>query len=336
MTMSVTPVKGQPGKFDICIWPTGNPKDRIRKRMEAKSRLDACRLEKELRDQLNLKKPGQHTIGGISESYLPWVDQHQSEKTAYDKHRMMLSQVLPFFRNMYPDYITPQIIEKFKTKRIAESGKVHRQINKELMLLSHLTKWAARKGLCCDPLPRFDYLPYKRPIPSTLSKPELLKFIGVMSPFYQALFLCLYQGGLRSQEACRLKWDQVHAQQGFILVKGKGGKQRVVPMTKTLRGAFSALKRESDYCFPSPSKQVKDGSPVKWLRKPIERYKKLAGIERHITPHCLRHSFATHLLESDADLRTIQSLLGHESISTTQIYMHVSLIRGRKAIAGLE
>jgi integrase/recombinase XerD len=125
--------------------------------------------------------------------------------------------------------------------------------------------------------------------------------------------------------------EQLHLEAGFINVIGKGNKERVVPLG---RQAVAALQRYLDVARP---KLVKAHSPANvflnnrgrqfaavtlWLR--IKKRVKRAGVERNITPHMLRHSFATHLLENGADLRVIQELLGHASISTTEVYTHVA------------
>jgi integrase/recombinase XerD len=123
----------------------------------------------------------------------------------------------------------------------------------------------------------------------------------------------------------------LHLEAGFINVIGKGNKERVLPVG---RKAVAALNRYLDAGRPklvtprSPAAVflTKRGTPfakkTMWLR--IKRRVKRAGISRNVTPHMLRHSFATHLLENGADLRVIQELLGHASISTTEIYTHVT------------
>jgi integrase/recombinase XerD len=140
-----------------------------------------------------------------------------------------------------------------------------------------------------------------------------------------------YASGLRLAELRHVRLEQLHLEAGFVNVIGKGNKERVVPLGKK---ATAALNRYLDTGRPrlvtrrSPAAVFLNqrGRPFSavtlWRR--VKRRVKLAGIERNITPHMLRHSFATHLLEHGADLRIIQELLGHVSIGTTEIYTHVA------------
>jgi site-specific recombinase XerD len=156
------------------------------------------------------------------------------------------------------------------------------------------------------------------------------------------LFLCLYNAGLRKGEACTLTWDKVHLDDpAHVRITGKGNKTRIVPLTVMLRESFGWLslcchgaaegKRGNAPCFPS----IRGGGCLTDIRKPLWAAIKKAGLNR-ITPHTLRHSFATHLLESGADLRAIQGMMGHEDISTTQIYTNVAFPHLQNAIKGLE
>ena len=147
----------------------------------------------------------------------------------------------------------------------------------------------------------------------------------------QAIMELAYASGLRLSELKDLRLEQLHLDAGFINVIGKGNKERVVPVGKK---AVDALNR---YLATGRPKLVTSKSPANvfltrrgtpfaavtlWSR--IKKRVQRAGIGRNVTPHMLRHSFATHLLEHGADLRVIQELLGHANISTTEIYTHVT------------
>ena len=147
----------------------------------------------------------------------------------------------------------------------------------------------------------------------------------------RAVMELAYASGLRLAELRGLRLEQLHLDAGFISVIGKGNKERVVPVG---RKAVEALNH---YLEAGRPKLVKPRSPANvfltqrgspfastTLWKRIKDRVRLAGIERNVTPHMLRHSFATHLLEHGADLRVIQELLGHATISTTEVYTHVS------------
>lgn len=180
-------------------------------------------------------------------------------------------------------------------------------------------------------------------LPKALSNAEMARLLTPETPATPAL-LCdqailelAYASGLRRAELCGLRLEQLHLDAGFINVIGKGNKERVVPMG---RKAVEALKRYLDAGRPklvnkrTPANVFLTNrgtafSPVTlWWH--IKRRVRRADIERNITPHMLRHSFATHMLEHGADLRVIQELLGHASISTTEVYTHVAGSRLRE------
>lgn len=146
-----------------------------------------------------------------------------------------------------------------------------------------------------------------------------------------------YASGLRLAELRGIRLEQMHLESGYVTVVGKGNKERIVPVGQR---AIDALHRYLEVARP---KLAKPGSPsnvfltargapfshaVLWRR--VGRRARLAGVMTKVTPHMLRHSFATHLLEHGADLRVIQELLGHASISTTQVYTHVAGSRLRE------
>jgi integrase/recombinase XerD len=152
----------------------------------------------------------------------------------------------------------------------------------------------------------------------------------------QAVLELAYASGLRISELCHVRLEQLHLEAGFVTVVGKGNKERVVPLG---RKAVAALQRYLQAGRPKlvtprstaavflTSRGTAFSRSALWRR--IKDRVRQSGIERNVTPHMLRHSFATHLLEHGADLRVIQELLGHASISTTEIYTHVSSSRLR-------
>ena len=174
-------------------------------------------------------------------------------------------------------------------------------------------------------------------LPKSLSHDEITKLLAPeisatsVTLCDQAVLELAYASGLRLSELCGLRLEQLHLDAGFLNVIGKGNKERVVPVGRT---AVKALNR---YLKVARSKLVTPKSPgnvflhtrggkfatgTLWRR--IKNRVARSGITRNITPHMLRHSFATHLMERGADLRVIQELLGHASISTTEIYTHVT------------
>jgi integrase/recombinase XerD len=176
-----------------------------------------------------------------------------------------------------------------------------------------------------------------RRLPKALSDEDLQRLLRPLTPETpsilcdQAVLELAYASGLRLAELCHLRLEQLHLEAGFLSVIGKGNKERVVPVGRT---AVAAMQRYLDLARPKLVKRISPASVFLTQRgsafatstmwKRIKRRARLAGLARNLTPHMLRHSFATHLLEHGADLRVIQELLGHASISTTEVYTHVT------------
>lgn len=151
------------------------------------------------------------------------------------------------------------------------------------------------------------------------------------------MFEVLYATGLRVSELIGIKLSDLQLDVGYLIAFGKRSKQRIVPVGEE---AVSALRDYLQRARPSLQKEV--SSPEVFLNrsglgltrqgfwKIIKRRAQQAGISKNITPHTLRHSFATHLLDNGADLRSVQMMLGHADISTTQIYTHVTRERLKK------
>ena len=152
----------------------------------------------------------------------------------------------------------------------------------------------------------------------------------------RALLELLYACGLRVSEATTLRGAQIDLGAGFVTVIGKGNKERVVPLGRPARAALAAYVegerprllrgRASPYVFVGPTGRPLTRQAV-W--KLVRRRALAAGLGRRVSPHVLRHTFATHLLAGGADLRIVQALLGHADIATTQVYTHVTPVRLR-------
>jgi len=165
-------------------------------------------------------------------------------------------------------------------------------------------------------------------INSLLIQPDTKDKQGIRD---RAILETMYATGMRVSEAADLKLEDVNLDVGFLRCLGKGSKERIIPLGKKAIDALTRYikearplflgKKESPYLFLSRfGKRISRQS----LWKLIKSYAKLASIKTQIKPHTLRHSFATHLLERGADLRSVQEMLGHSDISTTQIYTHIN------------
>ncbi len=199
-------------------------------------------------------------------------------------------------------------------------------------------KWAeTEKHLPANPAENLSLPRRWKRLPKALTTAEIeqiLKPLATSEPSDlcdQAVLELAYASGLRLAELRNLRLEQLHLEAGFVTVIGKGNKERVVPV-----GSF-AVEALNRYLTVARPQLVGPKSPAAvfltqrgtafahvtmWLR--ITKRVKRAGLKRNVTPHMLRHSFATHLLEHGADLRVIQELLGHSSISTTEVYTHVA------------
>jgi integrase/recombinase XerD len=169
-------------------------------------------------------------------------------------------------------------------------------------------------------------------VESLLDAPKAIDEYGLRD---KAMLELLYATGMRVSELISLDIDHVHATMGFVRCVGKGNKERIIPVGRTAltaievylqkgRGKFVRTKHRTDALFLNHhgKRLTRQGF---W--KILKKLTKEAHIEKDITPHTLRHSFATHLIMNGADLRSVQEMLGHADISTTQIYTHISNTR---------
>lgn len=161
-------------------------------------------------------------------------------------------------------------------------------------------------------------------LPSVLNKREVQSMFDATANLkHRLVLLFLYYSGIRLNELIHLRWQDIDFERKSIHIKtGKGGKQRVVFLHDKLTEAlkFYGIKKEKEVFESNRKKRYSDES----IQLIVKNTAKKAGISKKATPHILRHSFATHLLEAGADIRHIQKLLGHASLQTTQIYTHVA------------
>ncbi|WP_100640023.1 site-specific tyrosine recombinase XerD [Marinobacter salexigens] len=199
-------------------------------------------------------------------------------------------------------------------------------------------RFLLREGLIAeDPTLRIDSPRLPRRLPDSLSEEEVESLLAEPDPVLpieqrdKAMLEILYGCGLRVSELTSLRVDQVNLRQGVIRVTGKGDKERLVPLGEEAmdwliqymkEGRPELLRgRACDALFPG-NRAVAMTRQTFWHR--VRHYAMRTGIRKHLSPHTLRHAFATHLLNHGADLRVVQMLLGHSDLSTTQIYTHVA------------
>jgi integrase/recombinase XerD len=177
-------------------------------------------------------------------------------------------------------------------------------------------------------------LPYpkqRQRLPVILSPEEVAQLIGAASNLYhRTILMTLYATGLRRAELCRLKVSDIDSKRMMVrVIQGKGGIDREVPLSKKLLVAlreYYRWMRPETYLFPGTVNHSRADKPIteKVVWQAVREAVIRAGIKKRVSPHTMRHCFATHLLESGADLRSIQMMLGHSDLETTTVYLHLS------------
>jgi len=236
----------------------------------------------------------------------------------------------------WPDGHGSQLRTYFSSLR--ETGLSVRSITRNLVALRQFYRFLEKERVIQEnPVPRLLLPVESRRLPTTLTHDDVERLLNQPSPATllglrdRAMLEFLYATGLRVSELVSLHTQQINLEGDYLTVRGKGGKVRVLPFGRwaeeRLRLYPRAVRpklvqrRTSSVLFLTRSGKALTRQGF-W--KLIRRYALAAGIERKVTPHTLRHSFATHLLEGGADLRAVQSMLGHSDISTTQIYTHIN------------
>lgn len=227
-----------------------------------------------------------------------------------------------------------------------DSGLSERSTSRFLSSLRNLCQYMLREKIRSDdPVSLLQNPKLPQYLPKTLTESQvedLLNAPNTEDPIQlrdKAMLEVLYATGLRVTELVSMRLDQLSIQQGVVRIIGKGNKERLVPLgeealdwisTFLKQGRGQLLKSESDIVFPS-KRGVAMTRQTFWHR--IKIYSQIANIQSGLSPHTLRHAFATHLLNHGADLRVVQMLLGHSDLSTTQIYTHVATQRLQTLVA---
>ncbi|MFA9479128.1 site-specific tyrosine recombinase/integron integrase [Phycisphaerales bacterium AB-hyl4] len=224
---------------------------------------------------------------------------------------------------------------------------------RKIATLRSFYKWAQSRSLCeVNPMLLIRTPKQAKRLPKAIAVEHVEKLLSAPDPHEtlgardRAILETLYSTGVRVSELADLNRSDLELETQTLHVRGKGKKERIVPLGSHAMAAikhyltllepdprFRALREQSMMNPTVPLFVNKNGSRLssRSVRRKLDKYLKQSGLDPAISPHTLRHSFATHLLDNGADLRSVQELLGHQSLSTTQIYTHLSSIRLRTA-----
>ena len=260
----------------------------------------------------------------------------------------LIAQDFPEGATIKPSDLTPELLRKFRLRlNRFDDNQNHERLSAltqsyHLIALRGFLKYLAKRGIhSLDPslvdLPRaakkqVTFLHFDE-VERLLSEIPIDTETGLRD---RAIIELLFSGGLRVSELCSLNRDSINLTRREFMVRGKGKKDRPIFIDQTtadhLEEYLNArndtlpalfLNNSSNQTIPETSGDFRRLSP-RSIERIIQKYARLAGITKHVTPHTLRHSFATDLLMNGADLRSVQSLLGHANIATTQIYTHIT------------
>lgn len=250
-----------------------------------------------------------------------------------------VSRFLDFLgeRRLPPTEVTLETLHDY-TLLLTEMGIASRSISRMHSALRSFFRFLQTDGfLENDPTELLESPKTGRRLPEVLTISEvdaLLQAVDMSQPFGRrdrAIIEMLYSCGLRVSELCNLSMTDLYLEEDFLRVTGKGDKQRLVPISPRAKQELELWFEERQEITPRPGEE--DYVFLSHLRRKhlsritvfhnLQNYAHIAGITKAISPHTLRHTFATHLLEGGANLRAIQAMLGHETIATTEIYTHI-------------
>ena len=292
-------------------------------------------------------------MGNVEDSILRRYVQYLCLERSYSKntldaYRRDLQKLLVFYADNHIDYrtVTLEQLDQF-AGQLREEGIQARSVARILSGVRSFYRFLTlEKEVEQDPTELLESPQIGKHLPEVLSVEEIDSIISVIDVSKpegvrdRAIIEVLYGCGLRISELCNLRISQLYLEDKYIRVKGKGSKERLVPIEGVAidrvrewlvtRMGCKVKPSEEDYVFVSLTRGSRLSRISLFVY--IKDYAERAGIKKNISPHTFRHSFATHLLEGGANLRAIQMMLGHEDISTTEIYMHIDKSKLRTEI----
>ncbi|GAF35387.1 site-specific tyrosine recombinase XerD [Lentilactobacillus farraginis] len=267
------------------------------------------------------------------------VERGLSENTI-KSYRQDLTEAIQFFQKTTQSFSqVDQFLILNYLEQMQREKKSRRTVIRTVSSLRNFFRYLAQFNvITSDPMLKVDSPKQAKTLPDVLTVPEVTKLLAMpnvskaLGVRDRAILETLYATGLRVSELVNLRLTDLHLPMKLIQTIGKGDRERIIPIgdvaidwltryLKTTRIELLKKRTNTDVVFLNAHGRQLTRQAI-WQM--IKKYVGLAGIKRHVTPHTLRHSFATHLLENGADLRIVQELLGHADISTTQIYTHIS------------
>jgi integrase/recombinase XerC len=253
--------------------------------------------------------------------------------TAYQRDLKLLLQFLEKEEIDRPEQVTQHHIRSFIAQRHRQ-GLGGKSLQRLLSAVRSLFRWLLREGLAeHNPATPVKAPKSPRHLPATIDADSIGQLLEIpcdtpLAIRDKAIMELFYSSGLRLSELAGLRWEQLDLESGMVTVTGKGNRTRMVPVGgKAVEALKEWRKNHGQFTtFEQPFVFVSQrGNPiaVRTIQSRIHYWAKHQGIPQNIHPHLLRHSFASHMLESSGDLRAVQELLGHADISTTQIYTHL-------------
>jgi integrase/recombinase XerC len=258
-------------------------------------------------------------------------------------YRRDIEQFLEFLRRLTPGDFALNTVDTYMARRYLASlvggDYARRTIARHIASLRSFSRYLCREQLIeSNPFVGIRTPKLERRLPQFLDVPEvddLLKLPPgtLLGRRDRSILELLYGTGVRVSELTGLSLHNLNLHEQYILVFGKGAKERIIPIGRMAVKTLSSYLSESRPLLRKKSAAVTDalflnhsGTPLsdRSVRRILEKYVDMLAVRKRVTPHTLRHSFATHLLDNGADLRSVQELLGHVSLKTTQIYTHVS------------
>ena len=255
---------------------------------------------------------------------------------SYEHDLIKLTKFLEINKKIKPLQLSPEIIKEF-IRHLSKDVSPSTQSRIISGIKSFYEYLLFEKLIKSNPLAEIEQPKTQRKLPDTLSIDEINLMVSKIeknkNEYYRniAIIETMYGCGLRVSELINLKISDLYLDEDFLKVTGKGNKQRLVPISSInkkcivnyLNESRSKIKIKSTHSDTLFLNRRGKGLTRAMIFTIVKNLTKLAGIKKNISPHTFRHSFATHLLENGADLKTIQQMLGHESITTTEIYTHL-------------